>query len=90
MRAQPGASRAVVVGLHGDAVKVKVCSPPVDGRANDELVALLAAALGLREREVAVVAGHSARSKQVLVGLPPDEVLRRLAPWIGPVRAEQR
>ena len=90
VRAQPGASRAAIVGLHGDALKVRVCSPPVDGRANDELVALLAASLDVREREITVIAGHASRSKHVVVHLPPHEVLRRLAPWISPVGGQQR
>lgn len=83
VRAVPGASRAAVVGLHGDELRIRVCSPPVDGRANDELCAVLADALGLRGREVRVLAGHTARSKQLLVALDPDETTRRLGPWIG-------
>lgn len=83
VRAVPGASRAAVMGLHGDELRIRVCSPPVDGRANDELCDVLAEALGLRRREVRVVAGHTARSKQLLVALDPDETERRLGPWIG-------
>ena len=81
VRAVPGASRAAVVGLHGDELKVRVCSPPVDGRANEELCAVLADTLGLRPREVQVVAGHTARSKQLSVPLDPDEVRARIRPW---------
>lgn len=83
VRAVPGASRASIVGLHGGELRVRVCSPPVDGRANGELCAVLADALGLRVREVHVVAGHAARSKQLAVGLPPETVVARLATWIG-------
>lgn len=83
VRAVPGASRAAVVGLHGDELRIRVCSPPVDGRANDELRSVLADALGLRTRDVEVVAGHSARSKQLLVQLDAAETARRLEPWIG-------
>ncbi len=46
VRAVPGASRAKVVGLHGDELRIRVCSPPVDGRANVELCTVLADALG--------------------------------------------
>lgn len=83
VRAVPGASRAKVVGLHGDELRIRVCSPPVDGRANVELCTVLADTLGVRTREVTVVAGHTARSKQLLVALPPDEVRRRLEPVIS-------
>jgi uncharacterized protein (TIGR00251 family) len=83
VRAVPGASRSAVVGLHGDELKVRVCSPPVDGRANEEVCAVLAEALGLRPREVQLLQGHSARSKVVLVPLPVGEVEHRLQGWIG-------
>lgn len=83
VRAVPGASRAAVAGLHGSELRIRVCSPPVDGRANEELCAVLAEALGLRRREVIVASGHTARSKQLTVPLAPDDVVARLAPWIG-------
>jgi uncharacterized protein (TIGR00251 family) len=83
VRAVPGASRSAVVGLHGDELKVRVCSPPVDGRANAEVCAVLADALGVREREVQLVHGHSSRSKLLRVPLTADEARRRLAAWIG-------
>jgi hypothetical protein len=90
VRAVPGASRAAVVGLHGAEVRVRVCSPPVDGRANDELCAVMAQVLGLRAREVRVGAGHTARSKQLVVALDADEVRRRLQAVIGGSGAAER
>ncbi len=90
VRVVPGASAAKLAGLHGDALKVKVCSPPVDGRANEELLAVVAAALGVRSREVSLLAGHASRSKQVLVALPAEEVERRLVASIGPLSARER
>ena len=90
VRVVPGASAAKVVGRHGDELKVKVCSPPLDGRANEELLGVVAAALGLRAREVSLLSGHTSRSKQVLVGLPAEEVARRLATSIGPLWAAER
>lgn len=90
VRAVPGASRAAVVGLHGDELRIRVCSPPVDGRANDELCAVLADALALKVRDVRVVAGHTARSKQLLVALDAATTARRLEPWIGRSTAAER
>lgn len=90
VRAVPGASAAKVVGLHGDELRVRVCSPPVDGRANEEVLVVVAKALGVRPRELQLVAGHTARSKQLLVALPVAEVLARLSPWIGPERVPDR
>ncbi len=90
VRAVPGASAAAIVGLHGDELRVRVCSPPVDGRANDEVCVVLASALGLRARDVTLVSGRRARSKQLAVALDADEVRRRLAPWIGSFGAAER
>jgi uncharacterized protein (TIGR00251 family) len=90
VRAVPGASVAKVVGRHGSELRVRVCSPPVDGRANEELCEVLAATLGLRPRDVHVLKGHSSRSKQVAVALSMDETRRRLLPWIGLSGASER
>jgi uncharacterized protein (TIGR00251 family) len=83
VRAVPGASRSAIVGMHGEELKVRVCSPPIDGRANEEICEVVAQALELRVREVQVMQGHSSRSKLLLVSLPVDDAERRLAGWIG-------
>jgi hypothetical protein len=76
---QPGAGRSAVVGRHGDALKVRVAAPPVDGRANDATRALLAEALGLPEADVELTAGPSSRSKRFrLAGLDAEEADKRL------------
>ncbi len=67
VRVQPRASRSAIVGLHGDALKVAVHAPPVDGAANAAVVELLAAALGVPQRAVSVVSGATARLKLVEV-----------------------
>ena len=56
-----------MVGLHGDALKVRVASPPVDGKANEALVAFIADQLGLPKRAVQLVKGDTSRAKTVLV-----------------------
>jgi uncharacterized protein (TIGR00251 family) len=78
VRVVTGAGRAGVVGPHGDELKVRVCSPPVEGRANDELCAVLADALGVHVRDVRIVGGATSRSKLLIVPLPPDLVADRL------------
>ena len=76
---QPKASRSEVIGLHGDALKVRLTAPPVDGAANEALVSLLAAVLGIGRRAVRIVAGATARAKVVEVDGATEEQLRRLA-----------
>jgi uncharacterized protein (TIGR00251 family) len=83
VRVQPGASRPGVVGAVDDRLRVRLSSPPVDGRANDELVAVLAEALGLRPREIGIVRGLTGRSKTVRVARTEAEVRTLLVPWMG-------
>jgi uncharacterized protein (TIGR00251 family) len=78
VRVVPGSSRAGVHGVTGHELRVKVCSPPVDGRANEELCAVLASVVGVKPRMIEVVGGHLARSKQVLVRGELAEVQRAL------------
>lgn len=63
IKAIPNASRSEVIGWLGDALKVKVQAPPVEGRANDALCEFLAAQLGLPRRAVTVVRGDTSRQK---------------------------
>ncbi len=65
LRIQPRASRTELVGLHGDALRIRLAAPPVDGAANDELVRFLAHLLGVPGRAVEITAGHSGRQKTV-------------------------
>jgi uncharacterized protein (TIGR00251 family) len=62
---QPGASNTGLAGRHGDAVRIRIATPPVDGRANDALVRFLATCLAVPRRAVEVVAGASSRRKVV-------------------------
>ena len=76
---QPRASRTEVVGLHGDAVKVRVTGPPVDGKANEECRRFLAKMLKLPASAVEIVRGDTGRNKSVLIrGLTTVEVTARL------------
>ena len=64
---QPRASRSEVVGEFGDAIKVRVNAPPVDGAANEELVRFVAQRLGVRRADVTLVSGHSGRRKRLSI-----------------------
>ena len=80
LRVAPGATRAGVVGRHGEAWKVRVTAPPEDGRANDAVVRLLSEALVVPRRAVQLVSGHGSRDKIVeLMGLDSAQIERRLS-----------
>jgi uncharacterized protein (TIGR00251 family) len=79
LRVAPGASRAAVIGRQGDAWKLRVVAAPERGRANDSVVALLAATLDVKRPDVTIVRGISSRNKTVeIVGLTLDEAESRL------------
>ena len=63
VRVQPRASRTELAGGHGDAVKVRIAAPPVDGEANEELIAFLAKKLGVAKSAITIVSGESGRDK---------------------------
>ena len=76
----PNAPRDEIAGWLGTALKVKVHAPALDGRANDALLALLAAKLGVPRRAVTLVRGDKSRHKVVRIdGLNPGEARARLA-----------
>ena len=76
---QPGAKRTAVAGAFGDTVKVAVSSPPVDGKANAQLLGFLSELLGLPKSALQLVSGASGRYKMVSIsGLTPDAVRQKL------------
>jgi uncharacterized protein (TIGR00251 family) len=77
VRVQPHASRDEVAGRYGDALRIRLTAPPVDGAANDALVKFLAKTLDIPARSVTIVSGASSRTKIVeLVGVTEDRVQR--------------
>jgi uncharacterized protein (TIGR00251 family) len=67
VRVQPNSSVSAIAGEHAGQLKVRLAAPPVDGKANAELVRLLARALGVPRASVSVVRGRSSRSKTVRI-----------------------
>lgn len=65
MHVSPGAVSSEMCGIHGGAIKVRLAAPPVDGRANEALVAFMATSLGVPGRDVTIVRGSSGRRKLV-------------------------
>jgi len=76
---QPKASTTECVGIHGDALKIRVAAPPVDGAANDELIRFLAQTVSLPLAAVCIESGASGRHKRVrLRGVMAERVIARL------------
>ena len=76
---QPGAKRSAVCGMYGDALKLAIKAPPVDGRANAALREFLAETLDLPTAAVVLISGQSGRDKRVRIsGADPEQVMKKL------------
>ena len=79
LRVAPGGRQSVVVGRYGEAWKIRVAAAPERGRANEEVIAVVADALDISRAAIRLVAGASSRDKIVeLQGIEADEADRRL------------
>ena len=80
VKAVPNAPRSEVVGWMGDALKVKVHAPAVEGRANEALCAFVAEYFGLPRRAVSLARGDTSRHKALRIdGLTLDQIRARVA-----------
>lgn len=78
----PRASKSEIVGAYGDeAVRVRLNAPPVDGKANAELISLFSKLLSIPARSITLASGQTGRRKAILIaGLSPDTIQRLLQP----------
>jgi uncharacterized protein (TIGR00251 family) len=79
VRLQPRASKNEIAGLQGNALKVRVTAPPVDGLANEALIELLSRALNTSRRNVCIVSGHTSRTKLIEISEVSLESIQQLA-----------
>lgn len=77
---QPGAKKTEVAGLHGDALKIRLAAPPVDGKANAALLSFVAERLGIAKSSVSLKSGQTSRRKVLEVDAAPADIVRRLLP----------
>lgn len=81
LRIVPNAKRDEVVGEYGDAVKIKVAAPAVEGKANEALLVFVAEKTGIHRRDITLIAGEKSRDKVVeLATLDAAEARARLLP----------
>ena len=64
---QPNATRTEFVGLHGEALKIRLHAPPVDGKANQELCRFLAETFAVKRQSVVLLSGETSRAKRVRI-----------------------
>ena len=78
---QPGSSRTECVGIHGDAIKIRLAARPIDGAANDELIRFIAERCAVPRANVQLQAGATGRRKRLTVkGVTAEWLLARLMP----------
>lgn len=75
---QPGAKKTEIAGEHGDALKIRLAAPPVDGKANQALLSYLAERFDVPQRQVVLKQGETSRRKVVEISgssVSPDSLL---------------
>ncbi|MDR2902138.1 MAG: DUF167 domain-containing protein [Lactobacillales bacterium] len=83
IRVSPGAKRAGIEGVFdGKWIKIALQTPPVDGRANEALIAFLADYLNVRRGNIEIVSGHTSRLKRVKI-MEQSPRIRELSEMLG-------
>ena len=67
IKVQPASDKNEIVGVQGDALKIKINAPPLKGKANKALVDFLAGKLGVKNSQVEIINGHTTRLKRIKV-----------------------
>jgi uncharacterized protein (TIGR00251 family) len=80
LHVQPGARKTEIVGLYGDALKIRLAAPPVDGKANAALIEFVADRLSLPKSAVRLASGQTSRRKTLEIDAAPPDVEQRLVP----------
>lgn len=65
LHVQPGAKKSECVGLHGEALKIRLAAPPVDGKANEALLRFLAQRLAIPRQQISLKSGQTSRQKVI-------------------------
>lgn len=74
---QPGAKTTSCAGIHGDALKIRLHAPPVDGKANQALITWLAKTLGCPQSNIALIRGQTSRRKTLSITTDQADILCR-------------
>jgi uncharacterized protein (TIGR00251 family) len=63
----PRSAKCEVAGVQGDALKLRITAPPVEGQANTECIRFLSDILGVRKKQVTILSGHKSKKKTVAI-----------------------
>ncbi len=75
VRLIPRASKSELVGVQGDALKIRITAPPVEGAANKECIKFLSDVLGIKKSQIKIIAGHRSKNKKVSIsGISRKEI----------------
>lgn len=79
IRVQPRSSQNQIIGAVGDAIKVKLTAPPVEGQANQSLIAFLADVFSVPKRNVSIIKGDTSRNKIVEIqGIDKEQAIKTI------------
>jgi uncharacterized protein len=70
LHVQPRAKENSITGIHGDMLKLKIKSPPVDNKANKEIVSYLAKEFDIAKSHIELISGQTSRDKRFLIREP--------------------
>ncbi|MDO8577749.1 MAG: DUF167 domain-containing protein [Dehalococcoidales bacterium] len=80
VRVRPGARKNEVLGFLEDVLRVKIAAPPVEGKANRELIVFLSEVLGIRKSDITIEKGETAKRKVVgIIGVTQSQIMERVA-----------
>jgi len=81
IKVEPRSSHPGIAGPYGEGLKVKLTSPPVEGRANEELIEILAKEFKISKKDVEIISGKKSKNKIVrLLGVKSREELKIKSP----------
>lgn len=75
IRVIPRASRCELAGVQGDALKIRIAAPPVEGAANKECIKFLSDMLGVKKSQIKIISGHKSKNKKFSIsGISRKEI----------------
>lgn len=83
LRVIPRASKDLIQGLHGDALKIRIQAPPIEGKANTYLIKFLAKQWDIPQRHFKIISGETGRNKRIRILSPSPELRKTLLSIAG-------